>query len=182
MFRVHSPTISSIMYELALIYSLECQNKLWRIDFNERLSIMGAHPNRLIRFPSEQRARRCYIEKDKTEPFHKTKLNRSTSQQSEPFPIWTENSALLHRKKQSWSVPHPNRLNCFPCHGNRLTFVILSKTDPFHIPTDWTFSHLNRELDVITAKWCNRKHRIGSRRCYIDKHKTEPLPVSTKRV
>ena len=102
----------------------------------------------------------------------KTKLIRSTSQQSEPFPIWTENSTLfhrkrqnwsvphpnrlnrlLHRKKQNWSVPHPNRLNRFPSEQRtRRCYIEKEKTDPFHIPTDWIVSHLNRELNVVTSK------------------------------
>ena len=94
----------------------------------------------------------------------KTKLNRSTSQQSEPFPIWTENSALLHRKKQSWSVPHPNRLNCFPyvswhpsncCdtfenwsvpHPNRLNRLLYRKKQ------NWAVPHPNR-LNCLNAEW-----------------------------
>ena len=79
------------------------------------------HPNRLNRFPFEQRTRRCDLEKDKTEPFHippdrtashlnreldivtlnKTKLIRFASHQTESFPIWTENSTLLHRNRQN---------------------------------------------------------------------------------
>ena len=77
------------------------------------------HPNRLNHFQSDQRTRRCCIEKDQTHPFYiptdwtvshlitdldvgiskKTKLKRSTSQQTEPFFIWAESSTLLHWKR-----------------------------------------------------------------------------------
>ena len=77
----------------------------------------------------------------------KTKLIRASSQQAELFPI--------------------------PCLGSRLTFVILSKSDPFHIPTDWTVFHLNRELDVVTSK----KTKLN--RCYIEKDKTDPFHIPT---
>ena len=56
------------------------------------------HSNRLNRFPSEQRNRRCYIEKDKTEP----------------FPIATETSALLPRKRFRIVTSKKTSLNCSP--------------------------------------------------------------------
>ena len=102
------------------------------------------HPNRLNRFPSEQRTR--HIPTDRTVSHlnrelgvvtsKKTKLIRSTSQQTELFPIWTENSTLLHRKRQNSSVPHPNRLNRFPSEQRtRRCYIEKDKTDPFPIAT-----------------------------------------------
>ena len=85
----------------------------------------------------------------------KTRLIRATSQQTEmmPFPIWTENSTLLHRKRLNSSVLHPNRLNRFLFeHRFRRCYMERDKTEPFHIPTDWTVFHLSRELDVVTSK------------------------------
>ena len=130
------------------------------------------HPNRPSRFPPEQRTRR--IEKDKTHPFHsptdgtvshlnreldvvtskKTKRIRSTSQRIDPFPISAESSTLVHRKRhrkrQDRTVPQ-------------------NKTEPFHIPTDWGVSHLNRELDVA-----KKTKRIRS-----TAQQTEPFPIQT---
>ena len=66
----------------------------WTVPHHNReLCIVISKKTRLNRCPSEQRTLHCYIEKGKTEP----------------FPIRTENSALLHRKRQDWTVPHPNR-------------------------------------------------------------------------
>ena len=99
----------------------------------------------------------------------KTKLNRSPSQPRESnFCDTFENhvtlnsfisqkeslKSSLHRKRQNWTVPHPNRLNRFPSEQRttRRCYIEKDKTDPFHIPTDWTVSHLSRELDVVTSK------------------------------
>ena len=66
---------------------------------------------------------------------------------------WTQSSTLLHRKRQNWSVPHPNRMNrSLSEQRTWRCYIENNKTDPFHIPTDWTVSHLNRELDVVTSK------------------------------
>ena len=61
------------------------------------------------------------------------------------------NSTLLHRNKQNWTVPHPNRLRRFPSE-QRIRRSEKDKTHPFHSPTDGTVSHLNRELNVVTSK------------------------------
>ena len=124
--------------------------------------------------------------KDITDPFHiptdwtvshltseldivtskKPKLIRSTSQQTEPFPIWPENSTLLHRKTPNSSVLHPNRLNRFPSdHRSRRWYIEKNKTEAFHIATDWTVFHLSRELDAVTLK----------------KNKSEPFHITTDR-
>ena len=34
----------------------------------------------------------------------------------------------------------------------RRCYIEKNKTDPFHIPTDWTVFHLSREFDVVTLK------------------------------
>ena len=73
------------------------------IDISKKTRRTVAHPNselciviskqaRLNRSQSEQGTLHCYIEKDKTEP----------------FPILTANSALLHQKGRDWIGPHVN--------------------------------------------------------------------------
>ena len=158
-----------------------------------------------------------YIEKDKTEPFHiptdwtvshlnrelgvvtskKTKLIRSTSQQTEPFPIWTENSTLLHRKSQNWSVPHPNRLNrllhrkkqnwAVP-HPNRLNCLNaewwMMMDDEWSRPSCVTEStelvHITRGKTELIPSWlCNRKHSSSSK-CSTEKSHQFISKVSQK--
>ena len=90
----------------------------------------------------------------------KTRLNRSPSQQTEPFPIWTENSALLHRKRQNWTVPHRNHAS--------LTFVILSKTE-FHatIPKILTWFTSQKEsfnlIQPCSKDWTGSHHKSKHR-------------------
>ena len=118
---------------------------------------LSQEKTRLNRCPSEQRTLHCYIEKGKTEP----------------FPIWTENSALLHRKRQDSTVPHrkrelciviskKTRLNCSPYQQRTLhCYIEKNKTEPFPIPKensillarkrpDWTVPHSNTEHTRLT--------------------------------
>ena len=131
-----SKTLAGPSMSLKIVWQTTHKRQDWTVP----------HPNRLNCFISKQRTRRCYIQK--------TRLSRSPSQQTEPFPIWTENSALLHRKRQ--------KLN----RGNPRT---KDKTEPFPISTDWTVSHLNTELDVVTSK---KTKRIRSTSQQID-----PFPI-----
>ena len=126
---------------------------------NREFRIVIPKKTKLKRIPSQQRTLHCHIEKDKTEPF--------------PIPI--ENSVLLHRKRQDWTVPHPKRelwiviskktrLNRSPSQQRTLLcYIEKDKTESFPIPTensallhqkrqDWTVPHANKELCIVISK------------------------------
>ena len=76
---------------------LPWKRQAWTVvHINTELCIVILKKTRLNLSPSQQRTLHCYIKKDKTEP----------------FPMPTKNSALLYRKRQDWTVPHPNRELC----------------------------------------------------------------------
>ena len=156
----------------------------------KELWIVISKKTRLNRSPSQQRTLLCYIEKDKTES----------------FPIPTENSALLHQKRQDWTVPHANkelciviskktRLNRSPSQQRTLhCYIEEDKTEPLPIRTensallyrkrqDWTVSHLNSELGAVTSKKTRLNRSPSQQRtlhCYLEKDKTELFRISTK--
>ena len=104
-----------------------------------------------------------------------TKLNRSTSQQTQPFPIWTENSALLHRKRQNSYVPHPNRLfpiwtengfwSSFVWFRTRRCYIEKDKTDPAY----------------TTARDLHRERKERRDWLIIENDKTESFPIPAER-
>ena len=132
--------------------------RLNRSSSQQRALLCYIEKDKTESFPSQQRTLHCYIKKDKTEPFpiqtelciaisKKTRLNRSPSQQrtlrcyiekdkTEPLPIPTENSALLHRKRQNWTVPHSNKNSALLPRWRQ----------------DWTVLHPNRELCIVISK------------------------------
>ena len=106
----------------------------------------------------------------------KTRLNRSPSQQTEPFAIWTENSVVLHRKTQNWTVRHRNREVCL------VSSKTIGRIVP-HINKDFALFHRKRQNWTVLHS--NRLNRFPSeqriRCCYIENNKTESFPIATEK-
>ena len=158
-------------------------NRQLDVVTSKRQNSSVPHPNWLNRFPSEQRTRRCYIKKDKAHPSH-IPTDWTVSHLNKDLDAVTS-------KKIHWFVLHPNRLNRFAFEQRvRRCCIEKGKNEPSHIATDWTVSHLTKELDVVTSKKTklirihrNRLNRFPceqrARRCYNEKDKTKPLHIST---
>ena len=87
---------------------------------NSELCIVISKKARLNRSQSEQGTLHCYIEKDKTEP----------------FPILTANSALLHQKKRDWIGPHVIHAHAHThSHTQTLSHTERVRTEPCFIQT-----------------------------------------------
>ena len=101
---------------------------------------------------SKHWALRCYIEKDKSEPFRSPAQERSVrcyieKGKTDLFPFWSVNFALLHRKRQDWSVVHRNNELCIVTLKNRRLECSAYHPRTSHSYIDIkTLSHANREL------------------------------------
>ena len=106
---------------------------------------------------------------------------------AEPFPIRTGSSSLLRRKRQDWTVPHPNSKLCIgaskettqnrlPCQHRTLhCYSEKDKTEPFSIPTE-NAALLDRKRQEEPFSPSEER----SLHCYIEKGKTEPFPIRTR--
>ena len=154
--------VSHLNSDLALLHR---KKQDWAVShLNTDLGSVTSEQTRLSRFPFEQWPWRCYIKKNKTEP----------------FPIALENSALLYWKRQDRTVSHLNsdlaavtsektRLSRFPSEQLPwLRYIEKNKTEPFPIAAincvllpwksqDWTVPHINKELSIVTLQ----KIRLG---------------------
>ena len=91
---------------------------------------------------------------------------------------------MTHRKRQNWSVPHPNRLNRFPSEQRtRRCYIEKDKTDPFHIPTDWIGNQNGLHTRPHPSNFYDSFENPSTPRCYhVTKGSTEFMPTLPKRL